>query len=67
MGSAHYCKKKKRQEKKKKFTFLGNHQLTNLFLPVTDGVIFFVEPSAITNHHAVVSTLNIPQSFFYDG
>ena len=45
-------------------TFLGNHQLTDLLLPVTDGVICLVEPSAITDLHAVVSTLS--QSF-HDG
>jgi hypothetical protein len=38
-------------------------QLSNLLhlLPVTDGVICLVEPSTITDLHAVVSTRNTPQ------
>lgn len=46
-------------------TFLGNQHLTNLLLSLlfSDGVICLLEPSAITNLHVDVSTVNIPHSF----
>ena len=35
--------------------------LSNHLLPVTDGVIALLEPDALTNLHAIVTILHLPQ------